>query len=75
MYIVIETSKLCTVTGTITLAVVATNKKKGIKVKSHSSGLAIKYHKMSLSPVLGMSCFLGNLPGDRSSCSKGFCFS
>ena len=28
MYIVTETSKLCTVTGTITLAVVATNKKK-----------------------------------------------
>ena len=35
MYIVTETSKLCTVTGTITLAVVATNNNKKKASKSN----------------------------------------
>ena len=36
MYIVTETSKLCTVTGTITLAVVATNKEKASRTMTQS---------------------------------------
>ena len=51
MYIVTETSKLCTVTGTITLAVVATNKK-----KRHQGQITFIWSSYKLSQNVSLAC-------------------